>query len=547
MKISPLAGKIAPESLRVDLPKLLTAYSQLQPDPHYTEQRVSFGTSGHRGSSLTRSFNENHILAIVQAICDFRQGQKITGPLFLGFDTHALAYPAYATTLEVLTANGVQVQVSLNEEFTPTPSLSHAILGYNRDKPTGLADGIGITPSHNPPKDCGIKYNPPTGGPADVEATKWIEKQANAYLEQDLKGIKRTPFDKASKSPNVHAFDFLNSYVSDLARVIDMEVIREAGVRFAVDPLGGASVHYWKPIADLYKIPLKILNQTVDPTFQFMSVDWDGQIRMDPSSQYAMAALAAHKSDFDLTFACDTDSDRHGIIARSTGLMNPNHYLTVAANYLFQNRPEWPNKAQLAKTIVTSQTLDRVCKQMGRKMYETPVGFKWFVDGLLDSSIGFCGEESAGASFLRRNGTVWTTDKDGIIAGLLAAEITARSGKDPGQLYQELTSQIGTSYYDRVEGKADLQQKERLLNLSPDQIKTDTFAGEKITARLTTAPGNGAPIGGLKVETANSWFAARPSGTENIYKIYAESFISSDHLTQVLKEAQALVDDVLKG
>lgn len=547
MILNPLAGKPAPESMRVNIPKLLTAYTELKPDPHYTDNRVSFGTSGHRGSSFSRSFNENHILAIVQAICEYRVGQKITGPLFLGMDTHPLAYPAYATSLEVLAANEIEVQIALNEEYTPTPALSHAILTYNAQKPPALADGIGITPSHNPPKDCGIKYNPPNGGPADVVATKWIENRANALLEGGLKGVKRIPFDQAIKASTTHSFDFLRNYIIDLGTVIDMEVIRDSKVRFAVDPLGGAGVHYWKPIAEHYQIPLTVLNETVDPTFQFMSVDWDGQIRMDPSSPYAMASVAAKKDDFDLIFACDTDHDRHGIVAKSCGLMSPNHYLTVASNYLFQNRPEWGAGAQLAKTVVTSQTLDRVAKRLGKKLYETPVGFKWFVDGLLDSSIGFCGEESAGASFLRRNGLVWTTDKDGMIAGLLAAEITARSGKDPGELYQELTQSIGVSYYDRVEGKADLAQKERLLKLSPDQVKTDTLAGEKITARLTKAPGNGAPIGGLKIETANSWFAARPSGTESIYKIYGESFISAEHLQKVLKEAQELVDSVMKA
>lgn len=547
MILNPLAGKPAPESMRVNIPKLLTAYTELKPDPHYTDNRVSFGTSGHRGSSFSRSFNENHILAIVQAICEYRVGQKITGPLFLGMDTHPLAYPAYATSLEVLAANEIEVQIALNEEYTPTPALSHAILTYNAQKPPALADGIGITPSHNPPKDCGIKYNPPNGGPADVVATKWIENRANALLEGGLKGVKRIPFDQAIKASTTHSFDFLRNYIIDLGTVIDMEVIRDSKVRFAVDPLGGAGVHYWKPIAEHYQIPLTVLNETVDPTFQFMSVDWDGQIRMDPSSPYAMASVAAKKDDFDLIFACDTDHDRHGIVAKSCGLMSPNHYLTVASNYLFQNRPEWGAGAQLAKTVVTSQTLDRIAKRLGKKLYETPVGFKWFVDGLLDSSIGFCGEESAGASFLRRNGLVWTTDKDGMIAGLLAAEITARSGKDPGELYQELTQSIGVSYYDRVEGKADLAQKERLLKLSPDQVKTATLAGEKITARLTKAPGNGAPIGGLKIETANSWFAARPSGTESIYKIYGESFISAEHLQKVLKEAQELVDSVMKA
>ena len=546
MKINPLAGKPAPQNLRVDIPKLITAYTALHPDINYTEQRVSFGTSGHRGSSFTRSFNEDHILAIVQAICDYRQGQNINGPLFLGMDTHALSYPAYATSLEVLAGNGVDVQIAVNEEYTPTPALSHAILTYNGEKPAHLADGIGITPSHNPPKDCGIKYNPPNGGPAEVETTRWIENRANALLKEGLKGVKRIPYEKAVKASTVHSFDYLNHYISDLGNVIDMEAIRQSKIRFAVDPLGGAGVHYWKPIAERYQIPLTLLSEEVDPTFLFMSVDWDGQIRMDPSSPYAMARLNAQKDNFDLLFACDTDHDRHGIVAKSTGLMPPNHYLTVACDYLFKNRPEWPRDAMLAKTVVTSQTLDRAAKRLGRKVYETPVGFKWFVEGLLNSSIGFCGEESAGASFLRRNGKVWTTDKDGMIAGLLAAEITARMGKDPGELYKELTEQIGVSYYDRVEGAANLVQKERLLKLSPEKITTSELAGEKITARLTKAPGNGASIGGLKVETANSWFAARPSGTENIYKIYGESFISEEHLQKVLQEAQALVDSVMK-
>lgn len=545
MKINPLAGHPAPESMRVNLPKLLADYSALLPDINYTEQRVSFGTSGHRGSSLTRSFNEAHILAIVQAICEYRAGQNITGPLFLGIDTHALAYPAYVTSLEVLVANGVEVQIALNEEYTPTPALSHAILTYNAQKPAGLADGIGITPSHNPPRDCGIKYNPPNGGPADVEATKWIENKANALLADKLKGLKRVPYEQAAKSSQVHSFDFLNQYITDLSNVIDMEVIRQSKIRFAVDPLGGAGVHYWRPIAERYQLPLTVLNETVDPTFQFMTVDWDGEIRMDPSSPYAMASVVAQKDDFDLLFACDTDHDRHGIVSKTNGLMPPNHYLTVATDYLFTHRPQWPQKARLAKTIVTSQTLDRVAKRLARTVYETPVGFKWFVDGLLDSSIGFCGEESAGASFLRKNGAVWTTDKDGIIAGLLAAEITARLGKDPGLLYQELTQQIGVSYYDRIEGKANLEQKTRLAKLSPDQITTTHLAGEKITACLTKAPGNGASIGGLKVETENSWFAARPSGTENIFKIYGESFISQEHLGKVLIEAQELVNKTI--
>lgn len=546
MKVNPLAGKPAPESLRVDIPKLITAFTSLHPDLNYTEQRVCFGTSGHRGSSFTRSFNEGHILAIVQAICDYRQGQNIRGPLFLGMDTHALAYPAYVTSLEVLVANGIDVQIAVNEEYTPTPVLSHAILTYNDKKPLSLADGIGITPSHNPPKDCGIKYNPPNGGPAEVEITRWIENRANELLKVNLEGVKRIPYENAAKSPLVHSFDFVNHYISDLGNVIDMEIIHNSQLHFAVDPLGGAGVHYWKLIGEKYQIPLKVLSEAVDPTFMFMAVDWDGQIRMDPSSPYAMALLAAQKDNFDLIFACDTDHDRHGIVAKSTGLMNPNHYLTVAADYLFKNRPQWPQGAQLAKTIVTSQTLDRVARKLNRKVYETPVGFKWFVDGLLKSSIGFCGEESAGASFLRRNGTVWTTDKDGMIAGLLAAEITASTGKDPGQLYNELTDEIGVSYYDRVEGAANFIQKERLLKLSPEQITTDELAGEKITACLTKASGNGASIGGLKVETENSWFAARPSGTENIYKIYGESFISQKHLQSVLSEAQVLVDKVLR-
>jgi phosphoglucomutase len=500
-----------------------------------------FGTSGHRGSAFAKSFNEWHILAISQAICLYRKQPKIDGPLFLGMDTHALSVPALASALEVLAANEVEVMLAEGDEYTPTPAISLAILNYNRGRKTGLADGIVITPSHNPPHDGGFKYNPPNGGPADEFITGWIEAKANELLENNLKGVTRIVHEKALHAATTHRFDFLNTYIGDLGNVIDMEIIRSARISLGVDPLGGAGVHYWGPIAGHYKLDLTVVNQTVDPTFRFMTVDWDGQIRMDPSSPYAMQRLIGLKDQYTTAFACDTDHDRHGIVTRSAGLLPPNAYLAVAIHYLFQNRPKWPAYAAVGKTLVSSQLIDRVIAKLGRKLYEVPVGFKWFVDGLLDGSLGFGGEESAGASFGRLDGTVWTTDKDGIILALLAAEITARMGRDPGELYRELTQEFGEPVYERIDAPATPEQKALLAKLSPDQVKIKDLAGEKIQAILTTAPGNGAPIGGLKVVAENGWFAARPSGTENIYKIYAESFRGADHLKSIQEEAQSIV------
>ena len=527
MKVSPLAGKPAETSMLVDVPRLITAYYAEAPDPSAPEQRVKFGTSGHRGSAFDKSFNEWHILAITQAICLYRERQKIDGPLFLGMDTHALSVPALASALEVLAANGVEVMLAEKEEYTPTPVISHAILTYNRGRKTGLADGIVITPSHNPPRDGGFKYNPPNGGPAESAVTAWIEAKANEFLENGLLGLKRIPFEKALRSPTTRRHDYLNAYVSDLGNVIDMDAIRDAKISLGVDPLGGAGVRYWGPIAERYGLNLTIVNEAVDPTFRFMTVDWDGQIRMDPSSPYAMQKLIGLKDRFDIAFACDTDHDRHGIVTRSGGLLAPNHYLSVAISYLFQHRPKWRKEAAVGKTVVSSQMIDRVTEKLGRKLYETPVGFKWFVAGLLEGSLGFGGEESAGASFARLNGAVWTTDKDGIVPALLAAEITARMGRDPGEMYHELTREFGEPAYERVEASATPDQKEQLAKLSPQQVKLTELAGEKVQAILTHAPGNGAPIGGLKVVAGNGWFAARPSGTENIYKIYAESFLGT--------------------
>jgi phosphoglucomutase len=546
-KISPLAGKPAPPGLLVDVPKLVSAYFELAPDPSVPEQRVAFGTSGHRGSSLNRSFNEAHILAITQAICLHRTSQAIHGPLFLAIDTHALSVPACATALEVLAANGVEVMMAGGGEFTPTPVLSHAILTYNRGRRSGLADGIVITPSHNPPQDGGFKYNPPTGGPADTGVTSWVEKRANEFLEARLAGVSRIPHAQALQAPTTHLYDFVTPYVADLGNVVEMEVIRDAGLTMGVDPLGGAGVHYWGRIAEHYNLDLKVVSEVVDPTFRFMSVDWDGQIRMDPSSPYAMQRLIGMKDLFDLSFACDTDHDRHGIVTRSAGLLPPNHYLSVAIFYLFQNRPKWPKAAGAGKTVVSSQMIDRVAAKVGRRLVEVPVGFKWFVAGLLDGSLGFGGEESAGATILRMDGRVWTTDKDGIIPCLLAAEATARFGRDPGNIYQELTQEFGQPFYDRVEAPATREAKALLAKLSPAQFKSKELAGEKIEALLTKAPGNGAPIGGLKVVTKSGWFAARPSGTEDIYKIYAESFSGPDHLRRILAEAQTLVDQAIGG
>jgi phosphoglucomutase len=547
MKISPLAGKPAAPGILVNVAKLVTAYYTDAPDPMVPAQRVAFGTSGHRGSAFNKSFNEGHILAITQAICLYREGQGTDGPLFLGIDTHALSVPACGSALEVLAANGIEVMIAEGDEYTPTPVISHAILTYNHGRKTGLADGIVITPSHNPPEDGGFKYNPPDGGPADTVATAWIEKKANEFLQSGLAGVKRVTLEKALKAPTTHRHDYLNTYIADLAHVIDMDVLRGSKLNLGVDPLGGAGVHYWGPIAEHYGLNLKVVNEAVDPTFRFMTVDWDGRIRMDPSSPYAMQRLIDIKDRFDLSFACDTDHDRHGIVTRSAGLLPPNHYLSTAIFYLFQHRPKWRKKAAVGKTVVSSGMIDRVTAKLGRKLYEVPVGFKWFVYGLLDGSLGFGGEESAGASFSRLDGTVWTTDKDGIVPALLAAEMTARMGRDPGETYRDLTREFGESFYDRVEAPATPGQKELLAKLSPGEVKHSELAGEKIKTVLTHAPGNGAPIGGLKVIAESAWFAARPSGTENIYKIYAESFKGADHLRLVLEEAQAIVGSVLSG
>jgi phosphoglucomutase len=539
------AGKPAEPSMLIDVPRLVTAYFTEVPDASVPEQRVSFGTSGHRGSAFDRAFNEWHILAISQAICLYRTEQKIDGPLFLGIDTHALSTPALASALEVLAANGIEVMIAEGDEYTPTPAISHAILTYNRGRKTGLADGIVITPSHNPPRDGGFKYNPPNGGPAETAITRWIETKANQFLEARLKGVKRIPFERALRAPTTHRHNYVDAYTQDLASAIDMDAIRGANLTLGVDPLGGAGVHYWAPIADRYGLNLTVVSDTVDPTFRFMTVDWDGQIRMDPSSPYAMQRLIGLKDRFEIAFACDTDHDRHGIVTRSGGLLPPNHYLSVAALYLFQHRPEWSKDAAVGKTLVSSQMIDRVCTKLGRKLYEVPVGFKWFVDGLLDGSLGFVGEESAGASFLRRDGSVWTTDKDGILLALLSAEITARMGRDPAEIYRGLTHEFGEPLYDRFEAPATPEQKKALSELSEQQVRSTNLAGEPIQSTLTRAPGNGAPIGGLKVVAQSGWFAARPSGTENIYKIYAESFRGADHLKRILEEAQAIVNDAI--
>jgi phosphoglucomutase len=545
MKVSSLAGKLAEPSILVNVPKLVTAYYTEAPDPSVQEQRVSFGTSGHRGSAFEKAFNEWHILAISQAICLYRRQQKIDGPLFLGMDTHALSVPALVSALEVLAANGVDVMIAEGDEYTPTPVLSHAILTYNRGRETGLADGVVITPSHNPPHDGGFKYNPPNGGPAERAVTDWIEAKANGFLENGLLDVKRIPFEKALHASTTHRHDYLNAYVSDLGSVIDMDAIRSAKISLGVDPLGGAGVHYWAPIAERYGLNLTVVNEAVDPTFRFMTVDWDGQIRMDPSSPYAMQRLIGLKDRFEIAFGCDTDHDRHGVVTRSAGLLPPNHYLSVAIFYLLQRRPRWRKDAAVGKTMVSSQMIDRVTEKQERRLYEVPVGFKWFVEGLLDGSLGFGGEESAGASFVRLDGSVWTTDKDGIVPALLAAEITARMGRDPGEIYRELTREFGKPVYDRVEAPATPEQKAMLKRLSAQQVRLADLAGEKIRTILTHAPGNGASIGGLKVIAESGWFAARPSGTEDIYKIYAESFRGTDHLRRILEEAQTIVNDAL--
>ena len=545
MKVSPLAGKPAPVAMLVNVAKLVTAYYTDMPDFSVTAQRVAFGTSGHRGSAFERSFNEWHVLAITQAICQYRKGHGIDGPLFLGIDTHALSVPACASALEVLAANGVDVMLELSDEYTPTPAVSHAILTYNRGRTAGFADGIVITPSHNPPDNGGLKYNPPNGGPADAGVTGWVEAKANEFLKNGLHGVQRIPYEKALLASTTHRHDFLDAYVSDLDNVLDMDAIRGAKIKMGVDPLGGAGVRYWAAIAERYGLDLTVVNEEVDPTFRFMTLDWDGRIRMDPSSSYAMQNLVSLKDRFDIAFACDTDHDRHGIVTRSAGLLPSNHYLAVAIHYLFQNRPKWSEQAAVGKTVVSSQMIDRVTAKLGRKLHEVPVGFKWFVDGLLDGSLGFGGEESAGASFLRLDGSVWTTDKDGIVAALLSAEITARMGRNPGEIYRELTREFGECLSDRVEAPATPAQKRMLSGLSPKQVQSKDLAGERILSILSHAPGNNAPIGGVKVIAENGWFAARPSGTENIYKIYAESFRGEDHLRRIVEEAQAMVNDAL--
>jgi phosphoglucomutase len=545
-QISELAGKPAPASLLVNVPRLVTAYFALKPDPADPAQRVSFGTSGHRGSALSQSFNEAHILAISQAICRYRHGEGIDGPLFIGIDTHALSEPALASALEVFAANGVNVMIDANGGFTPTPVISHAILGYNRGRASGLADGVVITPSHNPPQDGGFKYNPPHGGPADTDITSRIESDANDLLQRQLDGVKRMLLERARASGFLHKHDYATPYVADLAEVIDLAAIRGAGVKIGIDPLGGAAVHYWQPVIEAYGLDATVVNPVVDPAFGFMTVDWDGKIRMDCSSPYAMGKLVGLGGQFDVAFANDTDADRHGIVTRSGGLMNPNHYLAAAIAYLFANRPGWNAACGVGKTMVSSGIIDRVARKLGRKLVEVPVGFKWFVDGLVGGTLGFGGEESAGASFLRRDGTVWTTDKDGIIMGLLAAEITARTQQDPGQLYRKLTEELGAPHYARIDAPASAQQRKVLKAMAPEAVRATELAGETITAKLTTAPGNGAAFGGLKVVAESGWFAARPSGTEDVYKIYAESFRSDEHLRRIQDEARALIGDVFK-
>jgi phosphoglucomutase len=547
MSVHPRAGKPAIPSILADIPRLVTAYYTGIPDPAMPRQRVAFGTSGHRGSSLDASFNEWHVLAISQAICQYRRAQNIDGPLFLGIDTHALSVPACASALEVLAANGVEVMLAEQDEYTPTPVLSHAILTYNRGRTRGLADGIVITPSHNPPESGGFKYNPPNGGPADTDVTGWIESRANDLLRDVLRGVERMPYERALRAGTTHRHDYLHSYVNDLGGVIDMEAIRSATLRLGVDPLGGAGVRYWSAIAERYGLNLTVVSDEVDPTFRFMTVDWDGRIRMDPSSSYAMQRLLGLKDRFDIAFACDSDHDRHGIVTASAGLLPPNHYLSVAIDFLFQHRPQWRADAAVGKTTVSSQMIDRVARKLGRALYETPVGFKWFVAGLLDGSLGFGGEESAGAAFLRRDGSAWVTDKDGITPALLSAEITARAGRDPGESYRALTREFGEPAYDRVDAPATPEQKARLSRLSPDQVRTTDLAGEPIQQTLSRAVGNGAPIGGVKVVAESGWFAARPSGTEDIYKIYAESFRGPEHLRRIVAEAQAIVDEALAG
>ncbi len=547
MDISPLAGKLADPSIFVDVSNLLDAYYKGRPDPSVPAERVAFGTSGHRGCSLDRSFNEAHILAVTQAICLYRKQQGIDGPLYIGIDTHALSEPAFKSALEVLAGNGVDTMVDARNGYTPTPVISHAILSHNRGRERGLADGIVITPSHNPPRFGGFKYNPPHGGPADTQTTGWIQERANALIADGLHPVLRMPFERARTAATTHPHDYLNFYVNDLSSVVDMQAISESRVHIGVDPLGGASVAYWDAIGDRYGLNLEVVNHTVDPTFGFMTVDWDGQIRMDPSSGYAMARMVGLKDRFDVAFACDPDADRHGIVSHSEGLLDPNHYLAVAISYLFANRPLWSTAVAAGKTIVSSGMIDRVVASLNRRLIEVPVGFKWFVESLIDGSVGFCGEESSGATFLRRDATVWTTDKDGLVPNLLAAEITARTGSDPGEHYRRLTTEFGDPQYERVDAPATPEQKARLEKLSPEAVTASGLAGEPIIAKLTKAPGNNAPIGGLKVVAASGWFAARPSGTESIYKIYAESFKDRAHLDTILCQAQEIVDNALKA
>ncbi len=542
--VNPLAGKPAPADLLVNVARLITAYYSDTPDPSIVAQRVAFGTSGHRGSAFATAFNETHILAIAQAVCQYRKRAGVDGPLFLGMDTHALSEPAFASALEVLAANGVETMIDAGRGYTPTPVISHAILTYNRGRKTGLADGIVISPSHNPPDEGGFKYNPTNGGPADVDITRAIENTANGFLETKLEGVQRIPLARALKSPVVHSHDYVGPYVADLANVVDMDAIRASGVRIGIDPLGGAAVHYWQPIIARYKIAATVTNDAVDPTFRFMTVDWDGKIRMDCSSPYAMTRLIALRSKFDIAFANDTDADRHGIVCPSSGLMNPNYYLAAAIAYLFDNRTDWKRDAAVGKTVVSSGMIDRVAAKLGRKLIEVPVGFKWFSEGLIDGSLGFGGEESAGASFLRRNGAVWTTDKDGLIMGLLAAEITAKTKQDPNRFYESVTQDLGTSFYQRIDAPATREQKTQLAALDPAKFDSQELAGEPIAQKLVNAPGNNAPIGGIKVVAKNGWFAARPSGTEDVYKIYAESFRSEEHLREIQQDAQAGVSKV---
>ncbi len=541
-RLDPLAGQPAPADRLVDVPRLITAYYTERPDPAVSAQRVAFGTSGHRGTSFDASFNEAHVLAITQAICGYRKQQGIDGPLFLGFDTHALSAPAFATALEVLAGNGVEVMSSAGDEYTPTPAVSHAILAYNRGRASGVADGIVITPSHNPPDSGGFKYNPPNGGPADTQITAWMEAQANGLLQSGLGGVNRIGFAQARRAATTHSHDYLNTYVEDLAAVIDMDVIRGSHVHMGVDPLGGAGVHYWARIAERYKLDLQVVNDAVDPTFRFMSLDWDGKIRMDPSSPYAMKRLIGMKDTYDIAFACDTDHDRHGIVTASGGLLPPNHYMSVAIDYLFRNRTSWKAAAGVGKTIVSSALIDRVTARLKRRLYEVPVGFKWFVEGLLSGDLGFGGEESAGASFNRFDGSAWSTDKDGITPSLLAAEMTARLGRDPGEAYRTLALELGEPFADRIEARATPEQKKKLAKLDRSQIRGTELAGERIEQVLNAAPGNNAPIGGIKVCAKSGWFAARPSGTEDIYKIYGESFRDEAHLRAILSEAQVIVD-----